>query len=152
MTSVRSGDSVGALRHREQMALPLHPRDLEQGSLVEHRRAAQDRPRHQDLVLTREPADQHPRRIGNQRQPLGEFDARDQLGMRDEVDQDSVEEIDMVGPQMRGVLQEQFGDAARRLGAALGIAVSDDLIEPGDQRRGDCHPTAQTALVTLDRA
>jgi hypothetical protein len=57
----------------------------------------------------------------------------------------------MVGPQMRRVLQEHFRDTARRLGASLRIAVSDDLIKPGDQGRGDCHPSAQTALVALDR-
>jgi hypothetical protein len=27
----------------------------------------------------------------------------------------------------------------RRLGAAIGIAVLDDFIEPGDQRGCDCH-------------
>ena len=61
--------------------------------------------------------------------------------VRDEIDQDAVEQIDMIGPEIRGALQEQIGDPPRRLGAALGIAMSDDLIEPGDQRHGDGHQT-----------
>ncbi len=126
------------------MALALDARDLEQDLFVEHRRAAQDRPRHQNLVLACEVADQLFRRIGDQRHPLGEFGARDQLGMGNEVDQDLVKEIDMVGPQVRGVLKEQVGDPACGLGAEFGIAIPDDLIKPGDQGRGDCHPSYST--------
>src|SRR5580704_5423616 len=61
--------------------------------------------------------------------------------MGDEVDEEAVEQLDVVGPHFGGVLQEQVGDAARGLGAALGIAIPDDLIEPGDQQRGDGHRT-----------
>src|SRR5207237_1282691 len=84
--------------------------------------------------LARSPPDQHARCIDHQGQPLGELGARDQLGMRHEVDQDFVEEIDVIGPQTRGVLEEQVGDAAGSLGPPFRIAISDDLIESGDQR------------------
>jgi hypothetical protein len=45
------------------------------------------------------------------------------------------------GPQIGGALQEKLGDPARCLGAALGIAMSNDLIKLGDQRCCDCHLT-----------
>ena len=108
---------------------------------VDHGRAAQQRPRDRDLVLARELADQPARRVGEQRQPLGQIGARGDFGMRDEIDQDAVEQIDVIGPEIRRPLQEQFGDPPRGLGAAFGIAVLDDLVEPGDQRGGDCHQT-----------
>src|ERR1700759_2906131 len=53
--------------------------------------------------------------------------------MRHEVDQDFVEQVDMGGPQMRGIRDEEIGDAARSLGTALGIAIPDDLVEFGNQ-------------------
>ena len=81
------------------------------------------------------------RRVGEERQPLGQIGARGDFGVRNEIDQDAVEQIDVIGPEIGGPLQEQFGDPACGLGAALGIAMPDDLIEPGDQRGGDCHRT-----------
>ena len=101
------------------MALALVARDLDQHLLVEHGRAAQQRPGDRDLVLMRELADQAARRIGEQRQPFGEIGARGDLGVRDQADQDAVEEIDMIGPEMARALQKQLADPARRIGAAL---------------------------------
>ena len=114
------------------MALALDARDFEQGGLIDHRRPAQQRARDQDLVFARELPDQRARRIAEQRQPFGQIGARGDFGMRDQIDQNSIEQVDMVGPQVRSPLQEQLGDPARDLGEAPGIAISDDLIEPGD--------------------
>ena len=61
--------------------------------------------------------------------------------MRNEIDQDAVEQIDMIGLEIRRPLQEQFSDLERYVREALGIALPDNLIEPGDQRRGDGHET-----------
>jgi hypothetical protein len=61
--------------------------------------------------------------------------------MRNQIGQNAVKQLDVIGPEICGAPEEQFGDPARRLGAAPGIAMSDDLIEAGDQRRGDCHQT-----------
>ena len=80
-------------------------------------------------------------RIGEDRQPLGQIRARGEFGVRNEIDQKAVEQIDVIGPKMRRPLQEQFADPPRGLGTAFGIAISDDLIEPGNQRGGDCHQT-----------
>src|SRR3954463_1607199 len=44
---------------------------------------------------------------------------------------------------MRRPLQEQFSDPADSLGAALGIAIPDDLIEPRDQRCRNRHERPQ---------
>ena len=37
--------------------------------------------------------------------------------------------------------QEQLGDPAGCLGTTFGIAMFDEFIKPGDQRRGKCHQT-----------
>jgi hypothetical protein len=42
----------------------------------------------------------------------------------------------VIGREIRGPLQEQFGNAAGSFGAPLGIAIPDDLIEPRNQRSG----------------
>src|SRR6266702_5992769 len=120
------------------MALALQARDFEQNLLSEYRRAAQNRAGYQDLVLARELPDERARRVGDERQPLGQFRPGDRLREWDEVYQQFVEQLDVAGLQSRGVLKKQLGDAAGRLGAALGVAMLDDLVEPGDERGGDC--------------
>ena len=75
------------------------------------------------------------------RQPFGQIGARGNLGVRNEIDQDVVEQVDVIGPQIGRPLQEQLADPARGLGAALGIAMPDDFIEPGDQRGCNRHQT-----------
>jgi hypothetical protein len=60
-------------------------------------------------------------------------------GALPKIDQNPVEQIDMVGPQVRSPLQEQLGDPARGLGKAAGIALPEDLIEPGDERGSNRH-------------
>ena len=79
-------------------------------------------------------ADQTARRVRQQRQALGQFGARGEFGMRDEAGQDAVEQIDMIGAEARRALQEQLADAARGIGAALGVATPDDFVEFRDQR------------------
>ena len=54
--------------------------------------------------------------------------------MRDETGQDAVEQIDMIGAKVRRALQEKLADAARGIGTALGIAMTDDVVKFGDQR------------------
>ena len=56
------------------------------------------------------------------------------LGMRDETGQDAVEQIDVIGAEARRTLQEKLADAARGIGAALGVATTDDFVEFRDQR------------------
>ncbi len=95
-------------------------------------RPAQQRARDQDLVFARELPDQRAWRVAEPGQPLGQIDARNDFGVRNEIDQNCVEQIHMIGAEVRGSLQEQIGDPARGLGKTLGIALSDDVIEPGD--------------------
>jgi hypothetical protein len=61
--------------------------------------------------------------------------------MRNEIDQDAVKQVDVIRPEIFRALQEQLGDPAGCLGTALRIAMFDEFIEPGDQRRGKCHQT-----------
>ena len=82
----------------------------------------------------RELADQAARRIGQQRQPLGQFGARGEFGMRDQTGQDAVEQIDMIGAEARRTLQEQLADPARGIGAALRVATTDNVVKFRDQR------------------
>ena len=119
------------------MALALDARDFDQGALVDHGRPAQQRPRDRYLVLARELSDQRAWRVGKDRQPFGQIGARGNFGVWNEIDQNAIKQSDVIGPEILGPLQEQFGDPAGRLGAAFGIAVPDDLIEPGDQRGSD---------------
>ncbi len=121
------------------MALALDARDLDQGALVDRRGSAQQRTRDQYLVLARELSDQGTRRVAEHGQSFGQIGPRGDFGVRNEIDQNAIEQIDVIGPQTSSSLQEQLGDPARGLGAAFGIAMSDDLIEPGDQRGSDCH-------------
>ena len=121
------------------MSLTLDSCNVDQGALIDDRRSAKQRPRNQYLVLARELPDQSARRIGNERQPLCQLGTRGNFGVRNEVDQGTVEQIDVIGPQSGSRLEVQLGDPARRLGAAIGIAVLDDIIEPGDQCGRDCH-------------
>jgi hypothetical protein len=113
--------------------------NVDQGALIEDKRSAKQRPRNQYLILARELPDQSARRIGNDRQPLCQLSTRGKFGVGNEVDQGTVEQIDVIGPQSGSLLEVQLGDPPRRLGAAIGIAVLDDFIEPGDQRGCDCH-------------
>ena len=121
------------------MTLALDSCNVDQGALIDDRRSAKQRPRNQYLVLARELPDQPARRVDNDRQPLCQLNTRGNFGVRNEVDQGAVKQIDVIGPQSSNRLEVQLGDPARRLGAAIGIAVFDDFIEPGDQRGCDCH-------------
>ena len=127
------------LRHRQQVALALDACDFDQRLLVDDGRPAQQRARDRDLVVARELSDQPARRIGEDRQPFGQIGTHGELGVRNETGQDAVEQLDVVGPEFRRPLQEQLRDPPRGVGAAFGIAMSDDLIKPGDQRCGDVH-------------
>ena len=116
------------------MALALHAGDFDQHLFVDDGRAAQQRTRDRDFVLMGELADQGARRVGEQRKPFGEIGARREFGMRDQAGQHAVEQIDVIGAEIRSALQEQLADPARGIGAAFGIVASDDFVESGDQR------------------
>jgi hypothetical protein len=45
----------------------------------------------------------------------------------------------VIALQMRGILEKELGDAARNLGAPFRIAISDELVQSGNQRGGDRH-------------
>ena len=47
--------------------------------------------------------------LASVRQPFGEIGPRGDFGVRNEVDQNAVEQIDVIGPQLRGLLHEQLG-------------------------------------------
>ena len=61
--------------------------------------------------------------------------------MWNEIDQNAVKQVDVIGPKICRPQQEQLGDPAGCLGTAFGIAMFDEFIKPGDQRRGKCHQT-----------
>src|SRR5258706_1275379 len=136
------------------MHLTLDSCNVDQGALIDDRRSAKQRPRNQDLVLASELPGQSARRIGNDRQPLCQLNTRGNFGGRNEVDQGTVKQIDVNGPQSSGLLEVQLGYPARRLGAAFRIAVLDDFIEPGDQRGCDGHynipePATATSFTAI---
>src|ERR1700722_11903198 len=113
------------------MTLALAARDFDQSALIDDRRSAQQRTRDRYLVLAREVPDQRAGRVVKNGQPLGQIGTGRNFGVRDEIDEDAIEQIDVIGSEVSGPLQEQPGDPAGHLGEAFGIALSDDLIEPG---------------------
>ncbi len=133
------GRKLRPLRHRQQMTLALEARNFDQGDLIDDGRSAQQRTCDRYLVLARELPDQPARGLCEHGQPLGEVGTRGNFGVGNQINQNAVKQIDVLGPEIRGTMQEQFADPARGLGAAVGIAVSDDFIKPGNQRGGDCH-------------
>jgi hypothetical protein len=125
------------LRHRQQMALALDARDFDQGLFIDDGRSAKQGTCDRDLVLARELPDQGAGGVGEERQPFGQIGPHGEFGMRNEIDQNAVKQVDVIGPESCGALQEQLGDPSGGLGAAPGIAVPDDFIELGDQRSGN---------------
>ena len=134
-------------RHRQQMALALRAGDFDQHLFVDDGRSAQQRSCDGNLVLMRELADQPARRIGEQRQPLGQIGARGEFGMRDQTGQHAVEQIDVIGAEVGGTLQEQFADPARGIGAAFRVATTDNVVKFRDQRGRRCHKPVQTGRI-----
>ena len=116
------------------MILALLGRDFDQHLFVDERRTAQQRACDGNFIVMGELADQTTRRVRQHRQALGQFGALGKLGMRDETGQDTVEQIDMIGAEARRTLQKKLADTARGIGAALGVATTDDVVEFRDQR------------------
>jgi len=50
--------------------------------------------------------------------------------VRNQIDQETVEQVDMIGPEMRGPCRYSSAIRPRGLGAAFGVAISNDLVEP----------------------
>ena len=148
MTSVRSGESVGRSAIASRWPWPFIARDFDQHLFVDDGRAAQQRTCDRDFVLMRELADQPARRVGEQRQPLGQIGARGDFGMRDQAGQDAVEQIDMIGAEIRRALQEQFADPARGIGAALRGRHDLTISSSPGISDGDCyHKPTQTGRI-----
>jgi hypothetical protein len=128
------------------MALALHARDLDQGRLGNDRRAAQQRAGDQNFIFAHQQVDQRGRRVAEHGQALGKVGSRSDFRVRNEAGQDAVEQIDMRGLELSGTGQKQFRDFVRGIGAAPRIAVLDDVIETGDQRRGPSHRHTRNAV------
>ena len=92
----------------------------------------------------RELPDQAARRVRQQRQALGQLGARGDIGMRNEIGQDTVEQRHVIGAEVRRTLQKKLADAARGIGAALRVAMTDDVVKFRDQRWRRCHKPIQT--------
>jgi len=101
-----TGRKRRSLRHRQQMALALDAGNLDQCLLIDNRRSAQQRPGDRYLVLARQLPDKAAWRVGEDRQPLGQIGTGGRFGVRNEVDQNAVEQIDVIGPEARSPKQE----------------------------------------------
>jgi hypothetical protein len=100
------GRKLRPLRHRQQVALAFHARDLDQSGLDDHRRAPQQGTRDQNLILARHLVHQRRRCVAYERQPLGQLYSRSGFGVRNEAGEDAVEQIDMRRPELRGACQK----------------------------------------------
>ena len=88
------------------MALAFDTGDLDQRLLIDDGRAAQQRPGDRYLVLARQLPDEAARRVGKDRQPLGQIGTGRRFGVRNQVDQNAVEQIDVIGPEARSPEQK----------------------------------------------
>ncbi len=51
--------------------------------------------------------------------------------MRDEIDQEIVEQLDEIGTEPCGIVEEQIRDGARDFAATPGITAFDDIVQSG---------------------
>jgi hypothetical protein len=116
-------------------------RDFDQGLFIDDGRSAKQGTCDRDLVLARELPDQGAGGVGKKGQPLGQIGPRGEFGIRNKINQNAVKQVDVIRPESCGALREQLGDPSGSLGAAPGIAMSDDFVELGDQRPGNRHQT-----------
>ena len=113
------------------MALALHARDFDQGLFIDDGRSAKQGTCDRDLVLARELPDQGAGGVGEEGQPFGQIGPRGEFGMRNEIDQNAVKQVDVIRSESCSALQEQLGDPSGGLGAATRIAVPDDFDRMG---------------------
>ena len=103
------------------MTLAPDARDFDQDALVDDRRSAQQRTRDRYLVLLRESPDQRAGRVGDNGQSLGQIGAGSHPGVRNEIDEDAVEQIDVIGSEVRRPCRNspaiRRATSARRLGS-----------------------------------
>src|ERR1700759_3618049 len=59
--------------------------------------------------------------------------------MGNEIEQNAIEQVDVIGTKIRGPRNEQVRDPPGRLGPPPGIAAFDDFIKLRNQRRSDYH-------------
>jgi hypothetical protein len=111
------------------MILTFHTRNLDQSLFSKHGRSAQHRTGDRYVVFARELSDQHRWRVGDGGYPLGKIGAGQNFGAWDDTGQKAVEQIDMIGLEIRMPLHKQFSDAVGHFREALGIAPPDDFIE-----------------------
>src|SRR6202043_3108213 len=87
---------------------------------------------------------------GDRRQPPAQLGQRPGLDPVDQASDDVVEQRDLLARESIGRAEEQVGDAAQRLGAALGRAALDRILEIDDQRIARSHAGSIRALPTPD--
>ena len=75
--------------------------------------------------------DQPARRVDQQRKPFGEIGARGEFGMRDQAGQHAVEQIDVIGAEIRQHPAGTLADPARGIGAAFGVVAWTISSSPG---------------------
>jgi len=113
------------------MALAFHAGDFDQGSLVDHGRPTKQRPSDRYLVLARKLPDQGTWCIGEEGKSFGQIGTRGEFGVRNEIDQNAVKQVDVIGPEISRPEQEQFGDPAAASARRLGSPCLTNSSSPG---------------------
>jgi hypothetical protein len=130
---------IGPLGDGEHVVAAFGGRDCDEVLVAQPRRGDQDRPRHRDFV-ERELAHDAARRIGNIRQPFGQFDAGAHFdGARKPAD-DDVEDADLIFGHAAGRAQEQIRQTRQDLDALLARATHHRCFEIAQQRADRTHP------------
>jgi len=68
--------------------------------------------------------------IGEEGSSFGQIGTRGKFSVWNEIDQNAVKQVDVIGPKICRPPQEQLGDPAGCLGTAFGIARFDEFVEP----------------------
>ncbi len=108
-----------ALRDREQMALALGARDLDQVAVGDARRLAEDRLGDRDLVILRQPPNDPDRSVVDEGQLRAELLACAPLDSLDQEPKHVLEQQDLILTVAISAGQKEVGDAPHGLGAAL---------------------------------
>jgi hypothetical protein len=130
------GDRFGqnpAARDRQEVALALGPGALDQCRFVEPIGMRQDRLRHLDRVVEREPAQHAGRRVGNGRHAAAEARARGDLELRQQTAHHVVEQRDLLAGEAARSGHEKVGHLSQNLCPPPDVRLAERIIELRDQ-------------------
>jgi hypothetical protein len=140
---------AAAGRQREQMRLALGLGNIFEIE-IGNRRLLQHRPRNRDIVVAGERRHHALRRVRHRGEAAREFRQRLDLDLLDQAADNVIEQRHLFDVEGFRAVQEQSGDAFKRLRTLVRRAMLDDVFQFGEQRSGCAH-CVNPARTVLDR-